>query len=162
MKAPIHATKHYVQKSLATVTASTGLDEVLVNAVEVQNVNTVSEVTEGAVIKAVYIELWCRSGEVTPGSYVFAIYKNPGTGTTFTTAQMAAMGTAENKKNVLFFSQGLVNDADADATPIFRGWVKIPKSKQRFGLGDRLLWSIFAQAAIDLHVCGFATYKEYQ
>jgi len=55
----------------------------------------------------------------------------------------------------------LVNDQDADATPILRQWVKIPKTKQRFGLKDKLVLQVFAQGALDLTACGFELYKEY-
>ncbi len=127
----------------------------------VTNVNLVNEVREGAIVKAVYVEAWLRAGEVTPGSFIMALYKLPGTAAEFNAAQLAAMGAAENKKNVLFFAQALVNDQDADAIPIMRGWYKIPKSKQRIGLGDKIVLSIFAQGAIDLHHCGFQIYKEY-
>jgi len=42
-----------------------------------------------------------------------------------------------------------------------RGWYKIPKTKQRFGLGDRLVLQIASQGTDALDFCGFATYKEY-
>lgn len=157
----VHSNKHYVQNSLATVTASTKRDDILVSAVNVTAANLVNEVVEGSTIKAVYFEQWLRSSEVSPGSFIFAIYKLTGGSTVFSTAELAAMGSASNKKNVLFFSQGLVNDADSVATPVLKGWVKIPKSKQRFGLGDSLIMATFAQGAIDLQSCGFVTYKEY-
>ncbi len=121
----------------------------------------VADVQEGASIKAIWIEDWVRASGASPGSFVACLYKNPGGSVPFTTAELAAMGTAENKKNVFYMSQGLVNDNDADALNLAKGWFKIPKSKQRFGLGDRLIWSIFAQGAIDLVRCGLSTYKEY-
>jgi len=157
----VHSTKHYVQTSINTIVAGALASVVLISAVAVGSKNNATEVEEGNSVKACYIEHWLRSGEVTPASYIMALYKLPGAGVAFTSAQLAAIHDSENKKNVLFFSQGLVNDADADATPILRQWYKIPKSKQRFGLGDQLILAIFAQGAIDLHDCGFATYKEY-
>ncbi len=157
----VHSQKHYVQQSIATVTGSAKLDITLVDAVSVGNKNLVTEVEEGNSIKAIFLEMWIRGGEAAAGSGICALYKNPGGSTPFTTTELAAMGTAENKKNVLFFQQGLFNDQDADAISVARQWFKIPKSKQRFGLGDRLIFTVFAQGAIDLHVCGFTTYKEY-
>jgi len=43
---------------------------------------------------------------------------------------------------------------------MYKGWIKIPKSKQRMGLGDRIVVQTFAQA-LDMIDCGFETYKEY-
>ncbi len=157
----VHSTKHYVQNSLATILGSAKLDLVIVEAVAVGSKNDPDEVEEGNSVKAVFLEEWIRSSETSPGSFVAALYKVPGGGTGFSTANMAALHDAENKKNILWTSQGLVNDQDADALGMMRGWYKVPKSKQRMGLGDRILLTIFAQGAIDLVICGFATYKEY-
>lgn len=157
----VHTTKHYVQNSLATITASTKSDTIIAETTNVTAANAVQEVREGCDIKAVYIEDWLRSGEVSGGSVICCLYKNTGGSTVFSTTDLAAMGAAENKKNVFFFSQGLINDNNADAIPFVRRYFKIPKGKQRFGLGDRLIWTVFAQGAIDVHRCGFMTYKEY-
>ncbi len=157
----VHSTKHYFQTSVATILAGAKLDIFIASAVDVLDKNLLNEVEEGNSIKACFNEYWLRSSEASPGSFIAALYKNPGAGVVFTTAQLAAMGSSENKKNVFWFGQGLVNDNNADALAIQRGWYKIPKSKQRFGLGDQLVLSIFAQGAIDLLVCGFSTYKEY-
>ncbi len=72
----------------------------------------------------------------------------------------AALGDYTNKKNILYTTQALSNDQDADAIPLFKGWIRIPKSKQRFGLDDQLNFHVFAQA-LDQNICGFVTYKEY-
>ncbi len=157
----VHSTKHYVQTSLATILGGAKSDVVLIDAVAVGNKNLVSEVEEGSSVKAIYIEEWLRAGDTVGGSFIACLYKAPGGLTPFGTIDLAALGNAENKKNILYSSQGLVNDQDADALSVARGWFKIPKSKQRFGLGDRLIWAIFAQGTIDLHRCGLAIYKEY-
>ncbi len=78
-----------------------------------------------------------------------------------TAAQSAALHAYDNKKNVLYHTQGLTNDADADAIPFIRQWFKIPKGKQRFGLDDTLLLAVHSQA-LDHVICGFMTYKEYK
>ncbi len=157
----VHSTKHIVQKSVATILAGAKLDIIIASAVDVAAKTGLNQTEEGNSIKACFNEYWLRSSEVSPGSFVAALYKVPGTGIKFTTANMAALGGVENKKNILWTGQGLLNDQDADALAIMRGWYKIPKSKQRFGLGDELVLTIFAQGAIDILVCGFSTYKEY-
>ncbi len=157
----VHSTKHYVQFSVATAAAGTQDVLSIVKSVAVGAKNLPNEIEEGSSIKACFVELWLRSSEVSPGSFVFVLAKLPGGSSFFDTAGMAGMNDEPNKKNVLFMSQGLVNDQDADAVAVVRGWYKIPKSKQRFGLGDELVMQIFAQGAIDVIHCGFATYKEY-
>ncbi len=156
----VHSTKHYTQFSLATVITGAVTNNVIVDAVTVGNKNLDKEVEEGSSVKAVYVEWWVRSGETSPGSFVAAIYKVPGGGAAFTAAQMASLHTSDNKKNVFFTSQALTNNNTSQAINIARGWIKIPKSKQRMGLGDRIILSHFAQA-LDSITCGFATYKEY-
>ncbi len=160
MRPVIHSKKHYVQKSLATIVGSAILNQFIVKSVPVDSA-TADEVKEGALVKACYLEFWLRTGETAAGTYVGILYKKEADGSFPSVTDMAALHDWDNKKNILWTGMGLINDQDADATPILRGWYKIPKGKQRFGLGDDLLLSIFAQGTIDLHVCGFATYKEY-
>jgi len=74
---------------------------------------------------------------------------------------MAALGDWDNKKNILFTSQGLINDVDSSAMNLYRGWIKIPKSKQRMGLGDLVSWHL-RTVGQSLNFCGFELYKEYQ
>ncbi len=160
MRAPIHSEKHYIQTSLSTVAAGAQLNIPIASGVALLNKNLASEVVEGAFVKAVYIEMWIRGSETSPGSVLVSLVKNPEFGS-MTVAEHAALNDYTNKKNVLYHTQGLANDQDADAIPFLRQWFKIPKGKQRFGLGDLLQLSIFAQGAIALVVCGFVTYKEY-
>ncbi len=156
----VHSIKHYVQFSLATVTGGAVVTDVPVVAVQRADLDTLSEITEGSIIKAIYIEMWIRSSSTTPTSGQMIIYKSEGDTTSPTATDMAALGSWENKKNIFYTTMGLFNDQDADATMAFKGWIKIPKGKQRFGLNDKLKISIFA-ATVDAVRCGFATYKEY-
>ena len=65
-----------------------------------------------------------------------------------------------NKKNILFTHQGLSADDKTNPVPIMRGWYKIPKGKQRFGLGDQLRLEQLAQIE-GFNICGVCIYKEY-
>ncbi len=160
MRPIISSKKHYVQVSLATVLAGARLVTDLVNAVELTAVGDSDEVQEGAIVKAVFVEMWVRAGDTAPGTTLISLIKIPGSGSVPTFAELVALHDYDNKKNVLYHTQGLTNDQDADAIPFVRQWFKIPKGKQRFGLGDKLVLTISAQA-IDNIICGFATYKEY-
>ncbi len=161
MRPIIHSNKHTIQRSIETVTAGTVKDFDIIHAVHVVNKNLAIEVEEGATVKAVYIEMWVRSGEITAGSGQAILYKSSGETGTPSLAEMADLNSWPNKKNILYTTQGLFNDQDTVAIPILKGWIKIPRGKQRFGLGDKLRLSISAAGAIDLHWCGFALYKEY-
>ncbi len=159
MRAPIHSVKHYVQESLATVLAGANKQITIAHAVAIQSVDNKIEVQEGSIIKAVYVEMWVRTGDTAPGTSLLTLVKVP-LNTTMSFANQVDLHNYENKKNILYHTQGLINDQDADATPFIRQWFKIPKSKQRFGLGDKLVLCIAAQA-LDNIICGFFTYKEY-
>ncbi len=162
MKAPISSQKHYVQMSLTPVTTGARINNPLAIARESTSADLVDEVTEGSVIKAIYIELWIQGTSGTQTSIVILEKAVAGAvGAAF--ANMAGLGTYLNKKNVLFTHQGITgNDGVSGPQNIMRGWYKIPKGKQRMGLGDRLVLSVANQTSGgDINFCGFAIYKEY-
>ncbi len=161
MRAQINSVKHILNFSLATTASGALLPRTLADALVVNAVNTVSEVREGCTIKAVYVEMWLRGGDTGTGSsFVWILEKNTGNSPAPNAGNMAALFSYANKKNVLYVSQGLLNDDLSIATPVFKGWIKIPKSKQRMGLEDKLQIHLFAQTgAVDS--CGMAIYKEY-
>ncbi len=121
---------------------------------------TATQVREGAIIKAVYVEMWIRSTELSPGTVLVSLIKT-GDNQVPVFADIVALHNYQNKKNVFYHTQGLTNENSADAIPFIRGWYKIPKGKQRFGKGDLLQLAIASQAAIDNVICGFMVYKEY-
>ncbi len=161
MRPVIHSEKHYVQISLSTaLTASVNTEE-LCRAVPTADKDSVTEIQEGAIVKAIYIELWAI-GSSSNQFFTVALAKNMGEMTVMSIAEIAALGTYGNKKNVLYVTQGLAsNDGIAAPIPIIRQWFKIPKSKQRFGLQDKIILSVASRGDASLIYCGFATYKEY-
>ncbi len=157
----VHSTKHYVQFPITQITTGTRQSTVIASAVESTVANSANEVAEGSSIKAVYFELWLQN-QGNLGEFIMTIEKSSELGTGATFAEQAALFTYTNKKNVLYTTQGLTsNDGVGNPQNIIRGWVKIPKSKQRFGLGDRINMVISNVSASDLNRCGFAIYKEY-
>ncbi len=157
----VHSTKHYVQQTIGTVTAGSIVDTNIAVSVATVDKNIVSEVEEGSSIKAVYLELWIRSAAAAASSFVFIFHKRNGGSANPNTTDLNALGQYDNKKNILYTTQGLTNDVDADALSLYKGWIKIPKSKQRMGLGDILSWHLEAVGQ-SINFCGFCTYKEYQ
>ncbi len=161
MRPLIHSTKHYVQMSRSTVLTVAANNEDLAHSVTVPNKDAVDEVEEGASVKAVYIELWLLDSS-NDGSNIVVLSKEPTDGAGPAFGNMNALGTYPNKKNILFTHQGLTpNDGVVGPVRIMANWYPIPKSKQRFGLGDKLVLTIANNGANNLFYCGFATYKEY-
>ncbi len=161
VRAMVHSIKHYHQITLTTVATVTRNFETLITAVARQDANVSNEVTEGATIKAVYFELWAIGGSADE-FFTAVLIKNPGGLSVPSFSDMASLYTFANKKNILWTSQGLAsNDGIAGPYPMYKGWLKIPKGKQRFGLGDTLSFIIASRGADKITYCGFATYKEY-
>ncbi len=160
MKAPIHSTKHYVQMTRSQVLTVARNGEVLVTSVEGTTANAVDEVVEGALVKAIFVELWILdSGN--DGSFVITLTKYPAGTASQTFTEMNSLGTYVNKKNILYTTQGLSpNNGVGNPVPIIRMWFKIPKGKQRMGLGDKIRLVIANNGLNNLEYCGFATYKE--
>ncbi len=160
MRPVIKSTKHYNQFSLFAVTGGAITTLSPVSAVNVVDKNVASEVEEGAIIKAVWLDFWLTGDDAVQGSAVVVVEKVTGVATAITTTQAADLTAYPNKKNVLFAFQGLVPPNTQYPMNPLHGWYKIPKSKQRFGLGDKLSLSFYGQGD-GLQVCGIAVYKEY-
>ncbi len=163
MRPIIHSKKHIVQVSQATVAQAAVVNTALVVATEAGS-STPTNVIEGAIVKNCYVEFWVSQDSASVvGSYTIALFKDPGNNAGMTTGEMAALHDYTNKKNILFTAQGLLTPNDGGQVPVLRSWYKIPKGKQRFGLGDRLTLSIRNNnsTAIDINFCGLAIFKEY-
>ncbi len=125
--------------------------------------STPTTIAEGAIVQACYVEFWVSQDSAsTVGSYTVVLFKDPGNTSGMTTAQMAALHDYPNKKNIFFTGQGLLTPNDGGQVPVLRGWYKIPKGKQRFGLQDTLKISLRNNnlTAIDINFCGVAIFKE--
>ncbi len=164
MKAPIHSIKHYVLKSNTPVTSGAKNNFVMVDSLAKGAARaTTADVEEGAVIKAVYVEVWLKSNADTGSSTQqnFYIEKLPSGAAGMSYADAVNPGAYDNKKNILFSSQGVLGDKATQSIPVYRDWIKIPKGKQRFGLGDKFTVTV-AATGFALQICGLATYKEYE
>ncbi len=159
MRPIVQSTKKYIQRSLLTVAAGTTNVFLIARAIDIVTAAN-EQVITGSIIKAVYVEMWVRSGELSPGTVLVSLIKIPGDAPDPNFSELTNLTDYQNKKNVLYHTQGLTNDSNADAIPFIRGWFKIPKGKQRFGKNDGLVLAMSAQA-LDSLVCGFATYKAY-
>ncbi len=166
MVAPINSIKHYVQDNLRGITTGAISNVVLVSAVTVASAGGNSfDVEEGAIVKAIHMDFWVgnNGGTGTFGQWNSILEKVPSGQNAATAAQMLNLGSYSNKKNILYSFQGDISAGidGAPTIPHIRGWFLIPKGKQRFGLGDRLILSE-TPTGQDCTVCGMATYKEYK
>ncbi len=164
MLAPINSIKHYVPQSLSTVASGAVTGRSVINTVVAPATASADTVKEGSVVKAVYIELWLLGGEVsgTNTSFLVALEKRPSGAPAMTFANTQNLGAYINKKNILYTTQGVLgsDQGGQGAVPVLRAWFKIPKGKQRFGLGDRVVLNVSALAN-ELVLCGQFIYKEY-
>lgn len=158
MRPPINSEKHIVQTS--PTEAGFGANFAVPVATAVVAPTGASEVRVGAIIKAVYVELWFQTGDNQPGSTI-SMFEKLVSGKDFANfVDMSALHNYPNKKNVLETHQGLIGDANSNPMPLFRGWIKIPKGKQRIGQGDRLVLNI-AGLTTAVTFCGLCIFKEY-
>ncbi len=157
MRPTVNTRKHYVQFSLSAVASGALTGNLLIAAVAVPTGAT--QVREGAKVTAVYIEMWIQTDDAALGSSIVTLEKLPGNATSMTAAESAALDSYDNKRNVLHTQMGLTPNNVTYPMASVKGWFKIPKGKQRFGLGERLRLNIHAQSN-GLSFCGFAIYKE--
>ncbi len=164
MRPVIKSKKHIVQISQGTVSQATAvLSTILVQSFEA-TASTPPGVEEGALVKACYVEFWVSQDSASiVGSYTVILVKLPGSANLTSNAEMSALHDYDNKKNILFTAQGLLTPNDGGQVPVLRGWYKIPKGKQRFGLNDRLALVLANNNVtdIDINFCGTAVFKEY-
>ncbi len=159
MRATINSEKHIRQQSLTPVLETNVLSQNLAVAVANPSGGN-TQVRIGAVIKAVYVELWIIADSMTTGSFTFTIEKLVSGQDTIASGEMDTLHTYENKKNIFYITQGVSGDQNSNPIPIIRQWIKIPKGKQRWGLGDSLVINFKANVS-DHQICGNFIYKEY-
>ncbi len=159
MRPRVNVEKHIVQRSLFSV-ASGAVDVFFAaNAKQAPVAATPQDVREGSVITAIYVEMWGVSSDSVVGSTIVTLEKLMGGMTAPAAGNMAALDSYTNKKNILFTQMGLIGDNNTYPMPLIKGWFKIPKGKQRFGIDDRLTLTIFAQSN-PITCCGFYIFKE--
>ncbi len=162
MKPIITSVKHIVQRSLDLVQEQTRGGFNIVSAVDAPS--TSSEVVIGAVVKAIFVELWFMGESAQPCTATWIMEKIQNSTAAATQTQMQDLDNYTNKRNILKMGQGLIGDSNSNPIPIIREWIKIPKGKQRFAQGDflKFSYSVIGEADNGMEVCGFAIYKEYQ
>ncbi len=160
MRPIVSTKKHLVQSSLFTIASGAIRNDTIIDAKADPAAATPREVTEGSRISAVYVEMWLTSDDATLGTTIVTLEKLPGGQTVkMTSGDAAALNVYGNKKNIFHTQMGLIPNNVSYPMPAVKGWFKIPKSKQRFGLDDRLILNILGQSN-GVTGCGFFLFKE--
>ena len=158
MKPPINSEKHIVQQTPTSVSMGATFAIPMVEAAQSPSLS--KDVRVGAVVKACYVELWVISGGAAVGSTITTVEKLVSGQDFAAIGDMTNLNSYANKKNILETHQGILGDMNTNTVPFYRGWIKIPKGKQRFGQGDRLVLNVFGLSS-DVDFCGVFIYKEY-
>ncbi len=161
----VNSIKHYIQFTNTSTPSGTSFTVDLVEAVVAPAAAATKEVTEGSIVKALFIEFWLWLGSASgqDGQFNFIISKQPAGQVDPTSTNMLNLQAFPNKKNILFVSQGVLGAGidGSPSLPVVRQWFKVPKGKQRMGLGDRISITMLPTGQ-PIQLCGFSTYKEYR
>ncbi len=164
MRPPIQSTKRITQYSLFTVPADGVVTAKIVKAVSTFT-GTNSECPVGAVVKAVYVEFWIMGEGAQPTFAVSFVEKSVNDTPKPDIADVRLLDEYTNKKNIFYTTQGLIGDSNTNPIPIMRQWIKIPKGKQRMGLGDEIrvvFGGLNPTASEEFDACGIVMCKYYQ
>ncbi len=132
----------------------------IVDAVARSTVRTsTAQIDEGNLVKAVHCEFWLNNQNAGDTQFTLVILKIPSGAPAPDATDMANLQSYENKKNILYTTQGVIAGTSAQSIPVIRDWVLIPKGKQRFGLGDRFS-VVLTPTGLNLQICGLAIFKE--
>jgi len=156
----IRSNKHLLQVTLTTVNEGVIDNTILVDVKHSDVQGQPTNVDVGDTVKAVYVELWVLATGQQPATFNITLEKVVNSADPLATLDAQNLQAYPNKKNILYTTQGLIGDANSNPTPVMRGWFKIPKGKQRFGLGDRLFLNIKA-ITDNIQYCGIIIFKSY-
>jgi len=160
MRPIISSRKLIKQIPVDTVTGGTIKNIVLANAKQDADHTVSNEVNVGSLVKAIYVEIWITADMAQPGSITVTLEKLPGVAPLMTFIQQSTLHTYPNKNNVLYITQGLIGDSNANPIPFLRKWFAIPKGKQRMAINERLVLNINANFQDAVH-CGTVILKSY-
>lgn len=159
MRPKIHTEKHIFQESFFTIASGAIRRSVFIVGKQEPVAAQPSQVREGATVSACFIEMWVTTDDTAQGTVVVTLERTDGPVGSMTAVDSAALNAYDNKKNILHTFQGVIGPNVQPAMPVIRGWYKIPKGKQRFGIEDKLVLNIFGQSN-GVNGCGVFVYKE--
>ncbi len=163
MRPVINSVKHIVQLT-PTLVAALAVGKITIAEgkalADIDTVLSASDVRAGAVIKAVYCELWIAGDGTEQSSSTWCFKKRSAGDGNMTFAEINAMQGFPGKNTILMSGQGIVPSQGQYPMAIFKGWIKVPKGKQRIALGDQLE-IVVSSIADGIRMCGLFIFKEY-
>ncbi len=159
MRPMVHTEKHINQFSLFTVASGAIVVLNIAKGEATPLATDPADVREGCTIASVFVELWITTDDATAGSSIVTIEKRVSGLGSMAAGDSAALNVYDNKKNVFHTQMGLTPGNTQYPMATIKGWFKIPKGKQRFGLGDKLVINVHGQSN-GLNGCGFVVFKE--
>ena len=160
MRPIIQSQKRIVQVTLSNVAVGASSAIIIANATQGAQTNAPDDVPVGSIIKAVYAEIWLLGDGQQPNTSTVMICKVPADSGGPSAVEFQNLNAWANKNNIFEMHQGLVGDANTNPVPFFRGWIKIPKGKQRMAIGDQLQFNIKAITE-GIQFCGVFIFKVY-
>ncbi len=166
---PINTVKHVVDTSTITTAVTNAVVQNSVVAVDTALLANVEEVDAGSSIRSIFytIYVYSEGGEVANEIPLVDFYflKNPGNAWgAFNATNLptpGATGVHINKRHILHEEKGLAGGGDASLTGVpmvFKGVIRIPRGRQRFGQSDTFL--VAMRTNFNSKICIKAIYKE--
>ncbi len=168
---PVHSTKHVVDTSTVVTAVTNTILQISVSAVDNPVLANVEDIQTGSKISSIFYEIYIFSegGELANEVPLVDFYfiKNPGNVWNSFTANLlptpGATGSHINKRHILHEEKGLTGGGNLSLSGVpmvFKGSIRIPRGRQRFGQLDTFLVCI--RCNFNSKVCVKAIYKEYQ
>ncbi len=146
---------------IAAAAASTNLPLDIAIATDTHITSVRTSVTQGCLLKAIWIEFWYYGLSAGETNDIFDAYlfKNPGTN--LTPPNPGTVGSSNEKKYVIREWRGLAGLKSLGGKPYVQQgrWFKIPKRYQRMGTDDK--WTFVVRTPTTGNICFKAIYKWY-
>jgi len=156
----INSEKKIVQITLSSIAENGQLALVIAEAQQDGNTALADVVDVGTIIKAIYCEMWFQGAGTQPSTTTAMVVKSPNGVGTPTVGEFTNLNTWSNKNNILEMHQGIVGDSNTNPVPFYRGWIKVPKGKQRMSVGDKFHFAVKGITE-GTEICGLFIYKAY-
>lgn len=157
-KRPINSVKNIVDSTTLGVAAAVVTNVNVADAVN-DYTGVVSDVPIGAKVAGVYLFLQVQQQAVN-SNVDWYIWKGPNL-LTPTMPVPGATGGDPSRKYILHEEKGIPGPMNNGSPPLtFRGFIKVPRGRQRFAEGDRMQVKIRGAAVYD--TCLKCIYKFYQ
>ncbi len=166
---PINTVKHVFDTSTIITAVTNTVLGTVVNTVDNAVLANAADINTGSKVNSIFFEIFVFSegGEVTNEVPLVDFYflKNPGNAWgAFNATNLpspGATGTHINKRHILHEEKGLAGGGDASLAGVpmvFKGTVRIPRGRQRFGISDTFIVAI--RTNFNSKACLKAIYKE--